>query len=736
MSKPGHSPETTAESSLPEEVAQEQRVLSAVQDNLARLEAGPMQADLSATLLALRDSLADEKLPEDISSIMEQMDRAQALMNQQAKSVEGSADSDNPYFARMMLQDDFGQRSILIGKATFISDRVRIVDWRNAPISRIFYQYLEGDEYDEVVNGRDVSGEVKLRRTMTIGGGKLRRIGSDDHTWVLKADGTWVDLRSKEVRLAGGAGTAIRPDSLGTGHAIGERDVKRADGSPAADVARRDKHLPEIASLLDPEQFKLITAKDTGLVAIQGSAGSGKTTVGLHRIAWLVFQNPALFRPDRILIIVFSRALSAYISKVLPALGVEGVRVQELAPWMKHLRRTHFRNLPEVYSDETPALVTRFKTHTVLLKMIEELPKRRRISSGRQSEPKVVFEELLTDKVWLLDGVERFAPGAFSEAEIDRIHRWCTRQSFLRDDGEGVSEDDVPTLDREDDPILLRLWQVLKGPLRADDKTGPKGSSGQKLPLEYHHVMVDEAQDLSPLELAVLIATAGQRQSVTLAGDVAQKVIENRDFPSWTDVLGALGLGHVDVSPLQVSYRSTRQIMEVARAILGPLAPEEPVTAPRDGAPVGHLRFESAGAAATWLGPALVDLMRREALASVAVLCVDLIAAKDWYQILERSQVPYLQLIDDQDFSFAPGVEVTDIRSSKGLEFDYVVLVGVDADAYPNKSPARHLLHVGATRAAHQLWIISTGNPSPLIPKGLAGLDGEVVDPTPASDSN
>ena len=693
-----------AHGTAPAEIEQEQRVLSAVQENLARLRSGPMQADLGATLVALRDSLSDEKLPEDIGSIMEQMDRAQALMVQQAKHVEGTADPDNPYFGRMVLEDDFGQRTILIGKSTFISDRVRIVDWRNAPISRIFYQYLEGDEYDETVNGREVSGVVALRRTMTITAGKLRRVTTDDATWV-EHDGAWVDVRSREARLAGGAGTAIRPDSLGTGHAIGDR-------------ARQDKHLPEIASLLDPEQFKLITARDTGLVAIQGSAGSGKTTVGLHRIAWLVFQNPAIFKPDRILIIVFSRALSAYISQVLPALGVDGVRVQELGPWMSHLRKTHFKSLPDAYSDETPAVVTRFKTHTALLEMLEAL-----VKSHRGQDPRVVFEEVLTDKLWLSEGLARHAPGAFSEAEIDRIHRWCTRQSFLRDDGEGVSEDDVPSLDREDDPILLRLWQILRGPLRADDKTGPKGSSGAKTPLEYHHVMVDEAQDLSPLELAVLIATAGRRQSVTLAGDVAQKVVEHRDFPSWTSVLDALRLGHVAVSPLQVSYRSTRQIMEVARKILGPLAPDEPITAPREGAPVAHLRFDSKGSAATWLAPALVDLMRREALASVAVLCVDLAAARDWYQILDRSQVPWLQLVDDQDFSFAPGVEVTDIRSSKGLEFDYVVLVGVDGDAFPDRTPSRHLLHVGATRAAHQLWIISTGAPSPLVPGDLPGLD-------------
>ncbi len=678
----------------PPMVAEEQRVLATVRENLSRLKTGGMSADHSGTLTALRDSLSEEKLPEDISSIVEQMDRAQALMNQQKKSVEGSADPDNPYFGRMVLKDDFGQRSVLIGKSTFLSDRVRIVDWRNAPISRLFYQYVEGDEYDEEVNGREVSGEVLVRRTMTISEGALRRVANDESTWVETPDG-WVDVRSREARLAGGAGTAIRPDMLGTGHSGG----------------RRDKHLPEIASLLDPEQFKLITSKDAGLVAIQGSAGSGKTTVGLHRIAWLVFQNPAIFRPERIVIVVFSKALSAYISQVLPALGVVGTKVFEFGPWAQKLRTSHFKSLPDAYSEETPAIVTRFKTHTAVLRMIEDLGRKR--GQRENANVKEIFEEYFTNRDWMRKGTEKFAPGAFSDAEIERIHRWCTKQSHLRDEGHGVSEDDVPTLDREDDTILLRMHQVLKAPLKGEDKK----------PLVYDHVMVDEAQDLSPLELAVLIGTSGERQSVTLAGDVAQKIRENRDFPSWTAVLEALSLGHSDVSPLQVSYRSTRQMMEVARHILGHLAPDEPIAAPREGAPVGHLKFDSKGSAATWLGPALADLMRREAFASVAVLCVDMNQAKDWYQILERSQVPYLSLVAEQDFSFAPGVEVTDIRSSKGLEFDYVVLVGVDQDTFPNQDEKRHLLHVGATRAAHQLWIVSTGQPSPLVPQGLAGLD-------------
>jgi DNA helicase-2/ATP-dependent DNA helicase PcrA len=679
----------------PAEIAEEKRILQTVRENLMRLKAAEPIADHAATLVSLRESLSEARLPEDTASIMEQMERTAALMAQQQKSVEGTADPENPYFGRMVLADESGsKRSILIGKSTFISDRVRIVDWRNAPISRIFYQYGQGDTYEERINGRPTEGEVALRRTMTIAGGELRRVATEDHTWVRSADG-WLDMRDREARLAGGAGVAIRPDSLGTGHASG----------------RRDKHLPEIASLLDPEQFKLITGHDSGVVVIQGSAGSGKTTVGLHRIAWLAFQAPKVFKPKQMMVVVFSRALTAYISQVLPALGVDGVRVREYGDWAAELRRWHYKALPERYCDTTPALVVRFKTHTALLRMLDEVGR-----THRGQAPRKVFDELLTNLDWISRGLSRHAPGAFSDGEVARIHRWCCDRFNERDDAGGrkadPDADEGPSLDREDDTILLRLWQVLKGGLH-DDK---------KEVLEYAHLMVDEAQDLSPLELAVLIGATGTRRSVTLAGDVAQKVRENREFPSWTEVLDALRLGHIDISPLQVSYRSTRQIMELAHAILGPLAPAEMATTTREGAPVGHLRFDSRGSAATWLGPALGDLMRREPSASVAVLTVNSPDAVEWYHILERCEVPHLRLVEDQDFAFAPGVEVVDIRSAKGLEFDYVVVVGVDAGPFGLLDQARHLLHVAATRAAHQLWLVSTGTPSPLLPPDLPGL--------------
>ncbi|MGB0589174.1 MAG: UvrD-helicase domain-containing protein [Myxococcota bacterium] len=677
----------------PSEVTEEARLLETVQANLRRLESGPRKADHDRELTALRDSLSDEKLTEDIASVVEAMERAAALRAQQQTSLDGRADINNPYFGHLVVDDDHGKRSVLIGRQTLISDRVRIVDWRNAPISRIFYQYREGDEYEEVIADRDISGEVLVRRTLAIAEGELRRVATDDHTWVRTREGAWLDLRSAEARLAGGAGKALRASSMGTGAAS----------------ARRDKHLPEIASLLDAKQFDLITRPNAGVVVIQGSAGSGKTTVGLHRIAYLHFHAPSQFRPDRTLVLVFSRALAAYIQQVLPALGVEGVLVREYERWAGKLRRRHFRDLPEAYNDMTPAVVTRFKLHTVMLKLLEDVGAKR-----RGEDPLTVFEETLTDRQLLQDAVTRWAPGSFTETEVQRVHRWCSDQHFIRFDGGGANDHDVPTLDREDDTLLLRVHQLVRGPLMV------RGNR----PLRYHHVMVDEAQDLSPIELAVVLDTAGNNRSVTLAGDVAQRLAQERDFQDWTSVLEALSLDHVAVSPLQVSYRSTRQIMETSWQILGPLAPKDAATTVREGAPVGHLKFGGMGPAVAWLAEALGDLMHREPTSYVALLALDLDSALQWYQALELAEVPYLSYIDDQSFRFRPGIEVTDIRSSKGLEFDYVVVLGADSVRFGVDDHSRHLLHVAATRAAHQLWFVSTDRPSRLIPEGLPGLPG------------
>src|SRR5690606_23351058 len=129
--------------------------------------------------------------------------------------------------------------------------------------------------------------------------------------------------------------------------------------------------------------------------------------------------------------------------------------------------------------------------------------------------------------------------------------------------------------------------------------------------------------------------------------------------------------------------------------------------------------FAYSGEAVAFLGEALRSLMAAEPRASVAVIARYPEQADLYYNGLKNAEVPFLRRIARQDFPFKSGIDVTDVRQVKGLEFDYVVLLEVSAASYPAEDEARHLLHIAATRAAHQLWITATGAPSPILPRKL-----------------
>jgi DNA helicase-2/ATP-dependent DNA helicase PcrA len=208
-------------------------------------------------------------------------------------------------------------------------------------------------------------------------------------------------------------------------------------------------------------------------------------------------------------------------------------------------------------------------------------------------------------------------------------------------------------------------------------------------------------------------------QSITLAGDVAQRLLLNNGFSTWRGVLSELGLSHVEVEPLRISYRSTEPILDFSRAVLGKLAEDDAPTATRGGAPVELFRFSHTGDAVGYLSESLRGLVQEEPLASVAVIARYPEQADLYYGGLSKAETPHLRRIADQDFPYRPGIDVTDIRQVKGLEFDYVVLVEVNEATYPEEDEARHLLHIGATRAAHQLWLLSSEKASLLLPASL-----------------
>jgi len=757
---------------------EEERLLERVKNSLRAAAARtpserPRQAD--EALVALRDEIGEARL-EDVPALVAQMERMQQVALTRADLQTFLVDQRAPYFGHLRLRERIAgrgeiERDIFIGRATFTDAKARIyiVDWRNAPVSELYYRYGEGSDYEETFGEREVEGDIVARRTVTIEEGELLRVASGQGVWV-KRKSTWhrTDVPLRE--LAGGERTATRPAP--------RRGVL---GAAAEDEQRLDRHLPEIAALIDPRQFEIMTARHSGVVVIQGGAGSGKTTIGLHRLAYLNYAHPDLFPARRMVVVTQGTALAAYIGQVLPALGVPGVRVLTFQEWAeKELERAIPWIRATVTNDVVPA-VTRVKSHPALLHELERralLPKAKR---GRNAVVEL-WADLLTDRKLLMSLMRDDPELSVSEADIEEAHRLLvTRVSAIVsrdprerpseakklrpkkvnrqreldeikswtglgpsegaraktvdsdlpehvrrveserdevDDDENVrgeigidgqrTEDDLPILDVDDLAILLRANQLLRQP---------------ETPL--CHLFVDEAQDLSPMKLAALIGrttpsgrTDNVRQvpSITLAGDTAQRLFLDNGFGDWRAVLGHLGLSHVAIEPLRIAYRSTREILELARHAMGPLPIDVPAEAKRTGAPVEAFRFSAVGAAVAFLGEALRDLSAREPRATVALLARYPEQADRYFEGLRRAEVPSLRRVRAQDFSFRPGIDVTDVRQVKGLEFDYVVMLDVNAQSYGPDDESRHLFHIAVTRAAHQLWLLVTGRTSPLVP--------------------
>ncbi|MFW6723927.1 HelD family protein [Streptomyces sp. MAR4 CNY-716] len=572
-----------------------------------------------------------------------------------------------------------------------------VVDWR-APVARAFYQ----------AGAHDPQG-VAVRR----------RFG-----WAPAARGDAGDL------------TGLEDEHLGAGET-------RESSIVASEIERpRVGPMRDIAATIQPEQDDLVRAGLTASLCVQGAPGTGKTAVGLHRAAYLLYTYPQRVRRGGMLILGPNRAFLSYISAVLPALGETGVRQSTLDDEIARHPVTArdgaaaalVKHDPRMAEVLRRALYAHVETEVREPLVLPDGAYRRQVPAGelaeivrgvRAEEPLYgVGRERVRARV-----VEAVRQRAERRGEV-RTQGWVRKTSRARPVTALVNaawpalrpEEVLAGLLADPDTLAAAADGVLDGPeqrallwSRAPRSAGTARWSAADLvlldelaglierPAGYGHVVVDEAQDLSPMQCRA-IARRSPFGSVTVLGDLAQGTTPwaARDWPAF---LTHLGKPDAHVTALTAGFRIPGAVAALADRLLAHLDADVPRARSlrRDGEAVVEAADDAAAAAVAAVKSAL------EQAGSVGVIAADR-EADGLRGALRAAGLPVSGTAD------APGARLTVVPAStaKGLEYDHVVLVepAAIADAEPR---GMNRLYVALTRAVSRLHIVHT---APL-PPGL-----------------
>ncbi|HET8607333.1 MAG TPA: ATP-binding domain-containing protein [Gaiellaceae bacterium] len=463
----------------------------------------------------------------------------------------------------------------------------------------------------------------------------------------------------------------------------------------------REGRMRDIVATIQADQYRLITAEPEGALVVQGGPGTGKTAVGLHRASWLLFSHRERLR--RVLVVGPNPTFMEYVSHVLPALGEEAVEqraVDELVDGAEATRA----DAPEAArakADPAMAALVAAAVEAAIAPRPEELVAYMdgHYVKVREREVAELLEQALSSGLALGPARERF--------RIELLRR------FYRDYGERLggsafrSGDEVERALRRGGHLQRWLDRVLPLPkpaplvrrlLAAEKLPRGGGWSAHDLPLldearallegpprAYGHVIVDEAQDLSPMQLRMIARRAAA--GLTILGDVAQAtgpVLYDR----WEELAGHLRV-ELRIEELRHAYRVPAEIMALALPLLDEIAPAvEPPLAYRTGGTPPRVR----------------RVAERELVAAALAETAALAPAEGLLALIAPPSVAGL-LPHGNAFSELD-VPVLTPRESKGLEFDHVVVVEPAAIVAEAGAQGLRELYVALTRPTKTLVVV------------------------------
>ncbi|HDR8150920.1 TPA: UvrD-helicase domain-containing protein, partial [Bacillus cereus] len=484
-----------------------------------------------------------------------------------------------PYFGRLDFQED-GKEEVMpiyIGKVG-VSDmdtmKPIIIDWR-APVASMFYSFTGGEElaFYQSPDGL-VEGDVYLKRNISIRKRELERV---------------VDTYVK-----------------------GNEDVSHADDFLLYRLGEnKDNKLKDIVSTIQSEQNDIIRAERNLPLLIQGVAGSGKTTIALHRLAFLIYEYREQLEAERMIVFAPNSLFLDYISSVLPELGVGNISQTTFPDWALRtlddsvkLKQTE-KKLKEAFSinrDEKKVMLGKLKGTLEFKTFIEE----RMIQFENELVPTKDFEAwdraiipLEDVKKWMQVEYKHYPLQKRRERLVGRMKRWIEIE--LKKFGE---TNEKKLLKKEATKRLnayMKFWpkmsalslyssivkskeilEVLPEELvKETEKSCRKKEvcvedlpaliyihhriTGIEIGQKFHHVVIDEAQDFSPFQVYVLKEiTLGN--SFTILGDLSQAIYDYQGIEDWNafkEVFQETGYYE-----LTRSYRSTKEIIEFANEII------------------------------------------------------------------------------------------------------------------------------------------------------------------------